>query len=84
MTRAEFYDKYGDELLEFVRHYKYTFYYTGKMADGRTITCAYGGSPQDIYRCEVVPGCKESLASIHPYEGAVADNGVTGDSFYDY
>jgi hypothetical protein len=68
----QFMEMYGDTMMSFVSYYKYTFHFTGKTADGKTINASYGGSSEDIYRYDVsvipVP-----LKIIEPLDATVCD-----------
>jgi hypothetical protein len=68
----QFMEMYGDTLMSFVSYYKYTFYFTGKTADGKTIDASYGGSSEDIYRynVSVIP---VPLKIIEPLDATVCD-----------
>ena len=69
----QFMEMYGDTMMSFVSYYKYTFHFTGKTADGKTINASYGGSSEDIYRYDVsvipVP-----LKIIEPLDATVCDD----------
>lgn len=84
MTRAEFYQKYGDVEVEFSSYYKYVFIYKAILPDGSVLSCGYGGNHDDIYRHDVIVGAKEKISSLCPYQGSTAKNGIEIDSFYDY
>jgi hypothetical protein len=72
LTYKEFIEMYGDVMMSFRSYYKYTFYFTGKTADGNTINASYGGSADDIYRYEVDTTPK-SLRVLEPNSAYVED-----------
>lgn len=84
MTRNEFYEKYGNELVGFSAYYKFTFTFVGELADGKRIVVNSGGNSDDIYREEV----NTDLITVNqasPYSGTVyTEDGQEFDSFYDY
>ena len=84
MTRAEFYDKYGDVEVMFSSYYKYTFTYAATLPDGKLLTVGYGGNSDKIYRHEVVSGCVKNVSQLQPYTGAVYEGAEKVESFYDY
>jgi len=84
MTRAEFYAKYGEVEVTFVRYYKYTFTYAATLPDGKRLTVEYGGNSDEIYRHEVVSICAERISQLQPYAGAVYDGSDELEGFYDY
>lgn len=84
MTRNEFYEKYGNVVVRFKSYYKYTFNFEGKLPDGSTLTCSYGGNSDEIYRYEVSVDGEETVMSLSPYAGYVYKDGVKVESFYDY
>lgn len=84
MTRQEFYEKYGDVKVKFASYYKYTFTYEATLPDGKLLICGFGGNSDDIYRHEVSADFEETVSSLQPYSGAVYQDGIETDSFYDY
>ena len=85
MTRAEFYEKYGNVRVKFSSYYKYTFTYEATLPDGNRLTCGYGGNHDDIYRHDVSADWGETVGSLQPYKGSVYDwIGYEIESFYDY
>lgn len=84
ITRAEFYEKYGEIEVKFSSYYKYTFYYEGVLPDGRSITVGYGGNSAEIYRREVFANTVKTINVLQPYTGAVYDGGKEVEHFYDY
>ena len=84
LTRAEFFEKYGQVEVTFSSYYKYTFTYIGQLPDGATVTVGYGGASGEIYKYDVKAGDKESILSLDPYCGSVERDGVTVEEFYDF
>ena len=85
MTRAEFYEKYGNVKVKFSSYYKYTFTYSASLPDGNKLKCGYGGNCEDIYRESVSATDEETVINLQPYQGIVCDSeGNTIESFYDY
>jgi hypothetical protein len=68
----QFMEMYGDTMMAFMSYYKYTFHFTGKTDDGKTISASYGGSSEDIYRynVSVIP---VPLRQIEPLDATVCD-----------
>ena len=68
-----FMEMYGDTMMGFMSYYKYTFHFTGKTDDGKTISASYGGSSEDIYRynVSVIP---VPLRQIEPLTATVYDD----------
>ncbi len=83
MTREEFLEKYGKVQVTFSHYYKYTFYYTGEIPDGK-ITVGYGGDSHEIYRYEVTAGEMRRIEDIYPHTGSVVRDGKEIEGFYDY
>jgi hypothetical protein len=69
----QFMEMYGDTMMAFMSYYKYTFHFTGKTDDGKTISASYGGSSEDIYRynVSVIP---VPLRQIEPLTATVCDD----------
>lgn len=84
MTRAQFYEKYGNVSVRFVSYYKFTFTYGATLPDGKRLLCGYGGSADDIYRLEVNGDEQELVAGLEPYYGSVYDGDTEVEGFYDY
>lgn len=85
MTRAEFYSKYGDVLVQFASYYKFTFTYAATLPDGNRLTVGCGGSAEGIYRFDVDAGQQVKVADLLPYCGSVyAAGGTEVEGFYDY
>lgn len=85
MTRAEFYEKYGQFPVKFSSYYKYIFTYSGALPDGGSVECDCGGDAGEIYRHSVTPDTKELINTLQPYAGRAMDkDGVIVDNFYDY
>ena len=84
MTRAEFYAKYGDVEVTFSEYYKYTFFYTATLPDGKRLTVGYGGDSGEIYRHEVATNCVETVSGLQPYIGAVYEGTEEVEVFYDH
>lgn len=84
MTRAEFYEKYGDVEVTFSSYYKYTFTYECTLPDGKRLTVGYGGDSGEIYRHEVTASCVETVERLQPYTGAVYEGTDEVEGFYDY
>lgn len=84
MTRQEFYEKYGEVIVEFAMYYKFTFSYTAKLPDGSSILVRVGGNSDDIYRMEVCTGDKIKIKDLMPYAGSVFKENVEIEEFYDY
>ena len=84
MTRAEFYDKYGDVEVTFSSYYKYTFTYAATLPDGKRLTVGYGGNHDEIYRHSVSTSTAEKVCLLQPYMGAVYEGTEEVEGFYDY
>jgi hypothetical protein len=84
ITRAEFYEKYGDVEVTFSSYYKYTFEYSATLDDGKRIVVSYGGNSDEVYRHEVSSGFTETINALGPYAGNVYADGNCIEGFYDY
>ena len=85
LTRAEFYEKYGDIIVQFKDYYKYTFNFEGYTNEGNRVRVGYGGNSDEIYNYELSFDSKESLVSCCPYMGSVYDkDNKEIEYFYDY
>ena len=85
LTRAEFYEKYGDVEVVFDSYYKYTFNFHGLTKNGSTLTVRLGGDADEIYREEIYANDVTTVQRLQPYAGTVYDaSGNEVDSFYDY
>ncbi len=82
MTRAEFYEKYGD--VKFVSYYKYIFCYQAHLTNGNKLECEYGGCSDAIYRHDVDADSEQRVYDLTPFSGRVYENDVIIDEFYDY
>jgi hypothetical protein len=84
MTRDEFYDKYGDEMVQFVSYYKFTFTFVGFYAGAKQrIEVDFGGSSAEIYRFEIGAGDWAKVSDLQPFAGRVFDGDREVESFYD-
>lgn len=84
MTRADFYEKYGDVEVVFTSYYKYTFTYVATLPDGKRLTVGYGGNHDDIYRFDVSANKPVSVSQLQPYMGSVYQGTEEVEGFYDY
>lgn len=84
MTREEFVEKYGDVTVKFSSYYKFTFTFSGVLANGDRIMVDVGGNSDDIYRMEVSADSEEAIAKLDAYSGSVWHKGKEVESFYDY
>lgn len=84
ITRAEFYEKYGDVEVTFSHYYKFTFSFSGDASDGSRVCVDVGGNSDDIYRFDVSAGDAQTVLSLRPYCGRVTKDGEEVESFYDY
>ena len=69
----QFMEIYGDTLMSFMSYYKYTFTFTGKTDDGKTINASYGGEADGIYRYNV-SAIPVPLRQIEPITATVCDD----------
>jgi len=63
LTLKEVYSKYGNVEFEFNSYYKFRFTFRANFG-GKGILVDFGGSGDDIYKFEVMSGCKEKLNTI--------------------
>lgn len=84
MTRDEFYEKYGNTEVVFIRYYKYTFSYSANLPDGKRLLVVYGGNGDDIYRHEVSGSMGIKISVLQPNGGALLDGDTEVESFYEY
>lgn len=84
MTRKEFIEKYGDNVVKFSSYYKYSFNYAAELKDGIKLMVSIGGNADEIYREEVTRDGLETVRGLDPYSGSISKNGETIESFYDY
>lgn len=84
ITKAEFYDKYGDVLVQFSGYYKYAFSYKATLPDGKRIVVDYGGNTGDIYRHDVSPEGLQAIRNLDPYAGTVYEGTKIVEEFYEY
>jgi len=82
MTKNEFMERYGHELVVFQSYYKYAFTYVGKTKAGNDIILTCGGDPGDIYKWDVVANVPERVDEAGAFYGKVTDprtNEVMGE-----
>lgn len=84
MTKAEFYEKYGEVEVMFESYYKYEFTYQADLPDGKTIVVTYGGDGDKIYRHGVTAWEEVKISVLRPFSGNVYDGGNSIEEFYDY
>jgi hypothetical protein len=83
LTKEQFFEQYGDVLVQFNNYYKYSFSYRGVAKDGTVVVVKSGGNANDIYR-EYVTTDIISVGEVDPFEGIASKDGETVASFYDY
>ena len=71
LTQQEFMDKYGNETVTLDYYYKYWFYYTATLGDGRKLTVGTGGDSDSIYRFEAHNNESLTVSQIQPEIGNV-------------
>lgn len=84
ITRAEFYDKYGEVYVTFSWYGKCVFHYGVQGDDGLLITVEVGGEPDAIRDHEVSAGISETIKRLEPFAGNVYRYGKLMENFYDY
>lgn len=83
-SKVEFIEKYGSVLVKFISYYKYSFTFSGELADGGFVFVKVGGDPNDIYKMSVNADAEQTVSSLDIYSGTAYDqSGVEVESFYD-
>lgn len=81
LTKEEFIEKYGACEVALSSYFKYTFIFTGTLADGSIVSVKVGGSASAIYSRLITPEpCR--VDDIAPYAGSVMRDGVEIADFY--
>jgi hypothetical protein len=83
MTKKEFLDKYGNEVVSFSYYTKFTFIYSHVLADGSILTVNIGGSSESIYNTTILSDHSATVSELDPYAGDVLRDGRTVDAFYE-
>jgi hypothetical protein len=82
MTYEEVIEKYGNVVVTFSSYYKYRFRYSSILENGDRIIVEIGGSPDDIYRLEVMVADVFTISELEPIGGWINDkDGITIESF---
>ena len=82
LTQAEFYEKYGDEIVAFNVYSKYVFHFFTKLPDDRILNCQVGGDPESIHEFYADYQMRIRLRDLKPY--ACSIYGKTGEEEYFY
>jgi hypothetical protein len=83
MTKKEFLDKYGEEVVIFSYYHKFTFIFTHVLEDGGLLTVNVGGSSDSIYNMRLSTDQTSTVSELDPYTGDVLRDGLTVDAFYE-
>jgi hypothetical protein len=83
MTKQQFLDKYGKEVVIFSYYSKFTFIYTHVLEDGSLLSVNVGGSSESIYNMSFLADHSTTVAELNPYAGDVRCDGRNVDFFYE-
>lgn len=84
-TNTEFLEKYGDVEVVFSYYFKFVFYYTAFLGDGKVLTCGCGGSAEEICGLDVLAGVTVSVKELEPSRGFVKNEDNTySDEFLSF